>query len=47
MDWIPPCFTVPDKLKEIIVEGSVQSDVLHQINIPRDSKISGKNKNID
>ncbi|VVC42507.1 Hypothetical protein CINCED_3A023563 [Cinara cedri] len=42
MDWIPPCFSVHTKIKEIIEKGSLQSDVLHQISIPRDDKLSGK-----
>lgn len=42
MDWVPPCFSVPQKLKEIIEESNLQSDVLHQIVIPRDDKFSGK-----
>ncbi|XP_003240109.1 endoribonuclease dcr-1 isoform X4 [Acyrthosiphon pisum] len=41
MDWIPPCFGVPIKLKEIIEEGNFQSDVLHQITIPRDNQTTG------
>ncbi|XP_026808824.1 endoribonuclease Dicer-like isoform X3 [Rhopalosiphum maidis] len=41
MDWIPPCFGVPQKLKEIIEEGHVQSDVLHRIIVPRDNQITG------
>lgn len=42
MDWIPPCFGVPQILKEIIVKGDLQPDVLHQINIPKDNQIIGK-----
>jgi len=42
MDWIPPCFGVPKKLKEIIEEGNFQSDVLHQITIPKDNQTTGK-----
>lgn len=42
MDWIPPCFSVPQTLKEIIEEGDIQSDVLHQIIIPKDNQIIGK-----
>ncbi|XP_027844608.1 endoribonuclease Dicer isoform X4 [Aphis gossypii] len=41
MDWIPPCFGVPQTLKEIIEKGDLQSDVLHQINIPKDNQIIG------
>ncbi|XP_060881396.1 endoribonuclease Dicer-like isoform X5 [Metopolophium dirhodum] len=41
MDWIPPCFGVPNKLKEIIEEGNFQSDVLHQISIPKDNQTTG------
>lgn len=44
LDWIPPCFVVHRQLKEIIEEGNFQSDVLHQISIPRDDKFSGKIK---
>lgn len=42
MDWTPPCFTIPQKLKEIIEEDSSKSDVLHSIVIPKDEKYSGK-----
>lgn len=42
MDWIPPCFTIPKILKEIIQAGNLPSDVLHQIVIPRNDKYSGK-----
>jgi len=42
MDWIPPCFGVSQKLKEIIEEGHVKSEVLHRIIIPRDIQITGK-----
>lgn len=44
MDWVPPCFVVPQKLVEIIEEGNLQSDVLHQIVIPREDQLSGKFK---
>lgn len=46
MDWIPPCFSVPKKVVEIIEKGNLRSDVLHQISIPRDNKFSGKNNQI-
>jgi len=42
MDWIPPCFAVPQKIKEIIKKYNLNSDVLYQIMIPRDDKFSGK-----
>uniref|UniRef100_A0A2H8TDA5 Endoribonuclease Dicer n=1 Tax=Melanaphis sacchari TaxID=742174 RepID=A0A2H8TDA5_9HEMI len=41
MDWIPPCFGVPQKLKEIIEKCNLESDVLHRIIIPRDNQITG------
>ncbi|XP_022180231.1 endoribonuclease dcr-1 isoform X3 [Myzus persicae] len=41
MDWIPPCFGVPKQLKEIVEEGDFQSDVLHQIVIPKDDQTTG------
>lgn len=42
MDWVPPCFSVPKILKEIIEVSDLQTDVLHQITISRDDKFSGK-----
>jgi len=42
MDWIPPCFGVPKNLVEIIEKGNFQSDVLHQITIPKDNQFTGK-----
>jgi len=42
MDWIPPCFAVPQDLKDIIVDCDLSSDVLHQIFIPKMDQYSGK-----
>lgn len=42
MDWIPPGFTVPKKLKEVIEISGLPSDVLHQIIIPKEDQMSGK-----
>jgi len=42
MDWVPPCFGVPNKLKKMIEESDFQSDVLHRISIPKDDQITGK-----
>lgn len=42
MDWTPPCFSVPKKIMEIIEEGNLRTDVLHQINIPRSDKLQGE-----
>ncbi|VVC34156.1 PAZ domain,Helicase, C-terminal,Ribonuclease III domain,DEAD/DEAH box helicase domain,P-loop containing [Cinara cedri] len=42
VDWIPPCFSVSTKIKEIIEKDSLKSNVLQQISIPRDEKFSGK-----
>lgn len=41
-DWVPPCFMVPQQLKEIIIESNIQSDVLHQIEIPKNDQFSGE-----
>ncbi|XP_050534312.1 endoribonuclease Dicer-like isoform X2 [Daktulosphaira vitifoliae] len=43
MDWVPPCFSVPEKLvSDINIFDQVPSDVLYQIVIPRDDKLSGE-----
>lgn len=42
MDWVPPCFEIPQELKEMIQEGHFPSDVLHQIVIPKNDQYSGK-----
>jgi len=42
MDWVPPCFDVPKKVKNTIEENNISSDALYQIIIPKDNQITGK-----
>lgn len=42
MDWIPPCFSIPKKLEEIIVQKNLNADVLHYLVIPQEEQLSGK-----
>ncbi|XP_050430735.1 endoribonuclease dcr-1 isoform X3 [Adelges cooleyi] len=42
-DWVPPCFSVPEKLiNDINLFDQLPSDVLYQIVIPREDKFSGE-----
>jgi hypothetical protein len=43
MDWIPPCFGIPEQIKKIIEENNCPLEVIQQIIIPKSDQITGKN----
>ncbi|XP_026819706.1 endoribonuclease Dicer-like [Rhopalosiphum maidis] len=41
MDWIPPCFGIPEEIKKIIKENNCSLEVIHQIIISKSDQITG------
>lgn len=40
-EWIPPCFTTPPWLKEVLIEQGISPAVLQQIHLTEEEQLSG------